>query len=114
MKAWTVSDDASYERGCTVVFAETRGKAHELALHTDCCEDAEWNDIRVRRNPAMDKMYRGRTEMDWYEPEDRIALVKECGWYCIDVDREYCEECPAAQWCEDYQDWKEDQKDGGQ
>lgn len=117
MKAWRVEDVESYEGGCTVVFAETRGKAHELALHTDCCVDAEWNDIRVTRIPAMDKMYHGRTEMDWSEPEDRIALVKECGWYCnhgyLDRQRD-CPVCPAADWCDDYQDWKTDAKMDGE
>lgn len=109
MKAWRVEDTESYEGGCTVVFAETRGKAHDLARHTDCCEDAEWCDIRVTRIPAMDKMWKpGKTEMNWLDPEDRIALVKECGFYCLDVYREYCEKCPAAEWCDNYQDWKED------
>ena len=109
MKAWRVEDTESYEGGCTVVFAETRGKAHDAARRTDCCEDAEWCDIRVTRIPAMDKMWNpGKTEMNWCDPEDRIALVKECRWYCLDVDREYCEKCPAAEWCDDYQDWKED------
>ena len=113
MKAWTVSDKSYYEGGCTVVFAETRGKAHALAMNTDCCEYADWNDVHVVRNPAMDKMYRGKDEMDWYEPEDRIVLVKECGWYCSDVDREYCEGCPAAEWCDDYQEWKEWEQEEG-
>jgi hypothetical protein len=109
MKAWKVEDLESYEGGCTVVFAETRGKAHNLARDTDCCEDAEWCDIRVTRIPEMDKMWKpGKKEMNWWDPDDRIALVKECGWYCLDVDREYCGKCPAAEWCDDYQDWKVD------
>lgn len=112
MKAWRVEDEASYEGGCTVVFAETRGKAHALALNTDCCEDAEWNDVRVTRIPAMDKHYRGRWEMDWCNSEDRIALVKECGWFCngeyLDPKRD-CPDCPAAEWCGKYQDWKDDE-----
>ena len=114
MKAWRVEDEASYKGGCTVVFAETRGKAHALALNTDCCEDAEWNDVRVTRIPAMDKHYRGKWEMDWYNTEDRIALVKECGWFCngeyLDRERD-CPECPAAEWCGDYQDWKDGEQE---
>ena len=112
MKAWRVEDIASYEGGCTVVFAETRGKAHQLALDTDCCENAEWNDVRVTRLPEIDKYYEpGKKEMDWYNAEDRVALVKECGWYCLDTNgREDCETCPAAEWCDDYHDWVEDVK----
>lgn len=108
MKAWCIRDEVAYEAGCTVVFAETRGKAHALALNTDCCEDAEWNDVRVTRLPAMDCMYKpGKVEMDWYNAEDRIALVKECGWHCIDeyYDSDDCKKCPAAEWCDYYQDW---------
>ena len=113
MKAWRVSDEMSDYGGCTVVFAETRGKAHALALNTDCCEDSEWCDVRVTRIPEMDKMWKpGKNEMDWCDTEDRIALVKECGWYCnheyLDRDMD-CPVCPAAEWCDDYKDWKEDE-----
>lgn len=69
MKAWKVEDVVFYERGCTVVFAETRGKAHALALSTNCCEDTEWNDVRVTRIPAMDKHYRGKWDQDWKDDE---------------------------------------------
>ena len=112
MKAWRVEDIYAYEDGCAVVFAETRGKAHALAQNTDCCEDAEWCDIRVTRIPEMDKMWKpGKKEMDWCNAEDRIALVKECGWSCNDeyLDRERdCPECPAAEWCGPYLDWKKE------
>lgn len=109
MKAWKVYDETAYEAGSTVVFAETRGKAHALALNTDWGEGAEWNDVRVTRLPAMDCMYKpGKVEMDWYNAEDRIALVKDGGWSCIDewLDRESdCPYCPARAYCGDYQDW---------
>ena len=46
-------------------------------------------------------------------PEDRIALVKECGWFCIETNgHEDCLTCPAAEWCGDYQDWKDDEGEG--
>ena len=111
MKAWRVSDEASEVGGCTVVFADTRGKAHVLALRTDCCEDAEWTDVRVTRLPEMDKMWKpGKWEMNWYDAEDRTALVKECGWYCSETNgREDCLICPAAEWCDDYQEWKQEE-----
>lgn len=57
-----------------------------------------------------------QTHMDWNKPEDRIALVKECGWFCNHeyLDRENdCPECPAVEWCEDHQDWLAD-KEGEQ
>lgn len=49
MKAWFVRDEQAYTDFATIVFAETRGKAHSIAMHTDACEDAEWNDVSVRR-----------------------------------------------------------------
>lgn len=110
MKAWKVWDN--WGEGSTVVFAETRGKAHALARSTDCCEDSEWNDIHVRRFPEMDKMWKpGKWEMDWYDPEDRTALVK-CGWSCLEPEYEDCEHCPAKEWCCQYEDAKEDLADG--
>lgn len=97
MKAWIVDDkdgDSS-----TVVFAETRGKARAVARWTDGCEDMEFIEIRPRRFPDADKMYRGKREMDWYDPSDRRFLC-EHGWYCFDYDYDECRECPAADVCE--------------
>lgn len=53
MKAWFVRDEQAYADFATIVFAETRGKAHSIAMHTDACEDAEWNDCSVcKKSPA--------------------------------------------------------------
>ena len=98
MKAWIVNP--KYKFGSAVVFAETRGKAKSAALITDCCEGANFCDIEVRRVPQMDKYYvEGKTEMDWSDPKDRIAVVKECGFYCEDPIAECCESCPAKDFC---------------
>lgn len=105
VKAWLVKEKDMF--CATVVFAETRGKARALALHTDACEDADWLDIDVRRRPALDKYYvDGKKEMDWYNSKDRIALVKDGGFTC-DPDYwepEDCEICPAREYCDSYQD----------
>ena len=105
MKAYQVSiKDQFYS---TVVFAESRGKARALALSTDCCEDANFTDIEVRRLPIADSQYRGRREMDWENQKDRLFLVKNCGWHC---DRDYihyaepCEDCIAKKYCEFYEE----------
>lgn len=104
MKAWRVKQkDDVY---ATVVFAETRGKARSLALATDCCEYAGFCNIEVRREPNLDKCYvEGKKEMDWYNPQDRIALVKECGFRCEPFDSEECERCPAVKYCDYYDDY---------
>lgn len=107
MKAYRVQDEESCENYSTVVFAETRSKAKTEAMTTDACEDARYIDIRVTRIPELDKEYRGHTEMDWEDAQDRIALVK-CGWSCHPDywDPADCERCPAADWCDLYKDSK--------
>lgn len=112
MKAWLVREKD--ESSATVVFAETRGKARALARCTDACEDADFCDIEVRRKPQLDKYYKeGKKEMDWYEVNDRIALVREANFVC---DYDYwdvkdCELCSAYQYCDRYQDYLAE-KDG--
>ena len=105
MKAWLVRERDEF--CATVVFAETRGKAKVLAMHTDACEDADFMDIEIRRVPQMDKYYTaGKKEMSWFKAADRIALVKDCGFTC-DTDAfnlEDCPYCPANEHCDLYRD----------
>lgn len=107
MKAWFVREK---DGDCvTVVFAETRGKARALAMHTDACGDARFTDIDVRREPQMDKYYKeGKTEMDWENPKDRIALVKECGFRCEYVEPFWCDTCSAKQYCGIYEEYEDE------
>lgn len=107
MKAWLVKHKDEF--GATVVFAETRGKARAMAINTDACEDADFCDIEARRRPQLDKYYqKGKKEMDWYDDKDRLALVKEAGFRCEDVDFDWCEDCPAKEYCDMYQDYIEE------
>ena len=107
MKAWLARKKDEF--CATVVFAETRGKAKVLAMHTDACEDADFMDIEISRVPQMDKYYTdGKKEMNWFKAADRIALVKDCGFIC-DRDafnaEDDCPFCPAKEHCDKYQDW---------
>lgn len=101
MKAWLVREKDEFN--AEVVFAETRSKAKVLALSTDCCEDADYIYIEAHRMPQADKYYtEGKWHLDWENPQDRIILVKECGFYC---DRDYwevadCEVCSAKEYCD--------------
>lgn len=112
MKAWLVKiKDEIY---ATVVFAETRGKARSIAMSTDACQDADFCEIEVYRQKSMDKYHtKGKTEMDWCNANDRIALVKECGFFCDDdyFDINACEDCPAKDYCDRYTDYKEDKNE---
>ncbi len=106
MKAWLITIKDCF--GSTIVFAETRGKAKSLALYTDLCysNDAEFTDIEVRRLRAADSQYRqGKTEMDWFDPKDRLFLVKELGFRCEYVVPDECKVCSARTICERYEDF---------
>ena len=106
MKAWLVRERDEF---CAeIVFAETRGKARSLALRrSDCCENAVFTDIEVHRQPQADKYYKeSKWHLDWENPQDRIALVKDCGFVC-DYDNfnlKYCVECSAKQYCDRYKE----------
>ena len=108
MKAWPVGEKDEF--CATVVFADTRGKARALAMHTDCCEGADFCSIEVYRQPQMDKYYTdGKREMDWEDSQDRIALVKDCGFRCSEdvFEIDDCEICPAKEYCDRYSDYVE-------
>lgn len=105
MKAYLVREKDQF--CATVVFAETAGKAKMLALSTDCCENARFIDIEVHRQPQVDKYYKeGKWHLDWENPQDRIVLVKECGFWCGEEAFEFddCELCSAKQYCDKYSD----------
>lgn len=104
MKAYIVHDKDYYNEYTTVVFAIKPSEAKSLALRTDAFEDYMYTDIRVRRVPTLDSEYRGRWEMDWYDKEDRFALVKKLGMYCDYGARAMgeCEDCIAKDICTEY------------
>lgn len=57
-----------------------------------------------RRMKEADKYYRpGKSELDWENPEDRIAMVKDCGFTC-DLDAQSvneCAQCSAKEFCDE-------------
>ena len=109
MKAWIV-DDPIEAVSAAVVFAETRGQAKVLAQSTDACGDMAFTDIRAVRAPELDQFYRGKSQMDWLDPDDRIAMVQYGGFHCspeVDVQKEKCGACPAHEWCDRYEDTME-------
>lgn len=103
-KAYLAYDkDSMYS---TIVFASTRTQAKVEAMTCECCEDTEYIDIRVNRMPAADKLYKGRSEIDWDDQETRMALVRDLGWSCFEPSW-MCDTCEAKPYCH----WHEE--DGG-
>ena len=108
MKAWIVKEKGEF---CSaVVFAENRNRAKSIAQTTDACEDVEYINIEARRLPEADSQYNGRSEMDWNDPDDRLFLVKNCGFRCEYIEPYDCSKCSAKEYCEMYQDELEELK----
>lgn len=99
MKAYAITVDSSDLTA--IVFAETRNKAKSIAQYTETFGYVEYIDVRAKRIPALDKYYKGKSEMDWYNMRDRVAMVKEAGFTCsYEFETEDCEKCSARQWCD--------------
>lgn len=106
MKAWVVRE--KYKFYSAVVFAETSGKAKSIASGIDGFEHADFCHLEVRRVPRMDKYYKnGKIELDWSNQQDRIALVKYCGFYCERVEIEECKNCQAREFCSNWEESEE-------
>lgn len=106
MKAYKVNGKYGCNDYATVVFAESVGKAKSIAMRTEACEGCDFIDIEVSRQPQMDKYYKpGKEELEWSDMQDRIALVKDCGFICSrEVINPECENCSAKKWCDRYKD----------
>lgn len=103
MKAYRVWDYNDYSGYETIVFAENLKEAKKLARLTDVCEYANFIDIRVKRVQQADKLYKGKWEIDWYDDETRLALVKDFGWSCEEPSWE-CDNCNSKEWCRHFQE----------
>jgi len=101
-KAWDEFGDGY----STIVFAENIKEAKKIALSTDACEDADFVNVRVKREKSADSLYKGHCEIDWDDKETRLALVRDLGWSCLETSYE-CESCPARQYCR----WHEEEGD---
>lgn len=107
LKAYVVEDKDYYKPFATVVFAKDRNEARLLGMRTDACEDLEYLEIRATRRKELDGSYRGRWEMDWNDPQDRVDLVRLGNFSCSDeMDWEgLCPDCPAKEWCDKYEEY---------
>lgn len=114
MKAYKVYDRIGYSCYSVVVFAESPGKAKVIALGTDEFPSSDWDftDLSARRIPELDKYYRGNSEMDWYNDDDRIALITEAGYQCDEdsFDPEECEKCIGKDYCSRYTDYLDEKE----
>lgn len=103
LRAYRAWDDGSVDNYMTIVFAENAREAKKIAATCEVCEYAQWTGIRVKREPGADALYKGRNEIDWYDEETRLALVRDLGWSCVDTDWD-CDDCPAKKYCRNWGD----------
>lgn len=92
---------STYTEYSVVVFAENANKAKSIAMNADGFEYERYIDMRAERLPNCDEFYKGKQTMDWYNDEDRRALVS-LGWHCKYVDEWMCIICCANDICEEY------------
>lgn len=98
-----------------VVFAESMAKAKAKAVGTfdDVCYDGffdEIKDMKAERYEAADKEYRGHAIMDWGDSDDRLFLVKNLNYSCVDETDLDCESCIALEYCPRKEEWLECQE----
>lgn len=113
MKAYEVSDRERYSELIVVVFAESRGKAVAAALGTYEFPYRDWSytELRAIRMPEFDKCYRGNFRMDWDDPDDRLAMVRDVGYYCNE-DAFYpddCAKCSGKDYCSRYEEYLDEE-----
>ena len=112
MKAWMVED--VNEEQVAIVFAETRNKAKYLATQYDeGLQDYRYDEMRATRMPQLDKCAGDSPYvMDFAIDEDRLIMVRDAGFTCLEPEYEDCEKCVAKDYCEVYEDYLES-KEGG-
>lgn len=106
-RAYWAGDD---DHISTVVFANSAIEAKNAVRNTEFWADSDqiYTDLRVNRIKSLDAEYRGHTEMDWDDDQDRIALAKD-GWHCLEKDDE-CDKCKARKYC-DLWEWEREDED---
>ena len=87
----------------SIVFAETKGKAKAVALKTDAWCESQFIYLQVKRCPQADSRYSGQKELDWENPDERVFMVKELGFSCLEYIEAECENCAARKYCEHFQ-----------
>ena len=87
---------------CICFFADRRKAMSYAYKYYPDFWDCKYTDMRIKRSKKLDKYYRGVSMMDWENPEDRLAMVKElnyCCAYSIPIEKLDCANCSAKDCC---------------
>lgn len=94
MKCYRV--DCGYFReynSAVYVYAKSAAQAKNIA-YPEFDYSPPYTSLRAKRMPMLDKYYiEGYDVMYWEIPEYKRALLKECGYHCIDPEPEECRCC---------------------
>ena len=92
MRAWILSSDESPENYCSLVWAESRGKAKQMAnyggpyLYQYDLEVENFTSIRAIRAKSLDNCE------ELSEKEICLRLIKDCGWEFYSGEEVYNED----------------------
>ena len=102
-KAWCCIEE---ESGVVeVVFANTRGKAKSYFKDIETFDYYNFCELRPYRIKNLDHLNKSDGYiMDWRKDEDRLPMVRDADFSCVEVDREECEGCCAKEWCSKYEE----------
>ena len=106
-KAWGCCEE---ESGVVkVLFADTRGKAKSYFKDMETFDYYNFCELRPYRIKNLDHLNKSDGYiMDWYKDEDRLAMVRDAHFSCVEVDRDECEGCCVKEWCSKYEELKEE------
>ena len=94
-----------------MVFADTRGKAKSYFLKRDTVGYFNFCIIKPYRLKKLDYLDRPNGYvMDWNKDEDKLLMVRDADFSCVEVDREECEACCAKEWCSKFKEDNNDQE----
>lgn len=88
------------------------GKAKYIAQQwIDIFEDYNFTEIQCYRREDADCLYNGKDYLDWLDENDRLILVKELGFSCMEdyYDGDECVHCSAKEYCRLYSENAEEE-----
>ena len=97
IRAYTVT--SKYGEAGVLAFAHNPTEAKQLARRSEWLEDAEWIELRAKREPKsdIDARERGVGIIDGQGKDDG-KIMRLLGWWCIETGGDPCEDCGLFEW----------------
>ena len=85
------------ERHCIANLTKAAAITIETLLHALDMARRE-RDAVTRHMIELEHLYKGKSEIDWYDDETRLLLVRDFGWACVEPSWE-CDGCKCRKYC---------------